>query len=184
MSSIRSASLDGVLYIHCQILGSSPACCHITVYFVQLSREGELCIDGGFRCVWCYDVDPHFNGNGGWQDCLFSKCTVLAVPSFRDRIPVIVDRVTTLCGPGELVDVVVTERGIAINPLRKDLLQSVRNSGLPVRDLIDIQQEVFAICGGRPAAPSYDMRQPIAVVRWVDGTLLDSVFQVEQNHTS
>ena len=75
------------------------------------------------------EVDVHFNGNvvthsdgrllhgiGGWQNCLFAGCTILAVPSFRDRIPVIVDEVTTLTGPGELIDVVVTERGIAINP--------------------------------------------------------------------
>ncbi|MCK7540594.1 MAG: hypothetical protein MZV63_61750 [Marinilabiliales bacterium] len=40
------------------------------------------------------------------------------MPLFRDRIPVIVDRVTTLCGPGELIDVIITERGIAINPLQ------------------------------------------------------------------
>jgi citrate lyase alpha subunit len=55
------------------------------------------------------------HGIGGWQNCLFKGCTILAVPSFRDRIPVIVDEVTTLTGPGELVDVIVTERGIAIN---------------------------------------------------------------------
>jgi len=30
--------------------------------------------------------------------------------------PVIVDEVTTVTGPGELIDVVITERGIAINP--------------------------------------------------------------------
>jgi len=30
--------------------------------------------------------------------------------------PVIVDVVTTMTGPGEMIDVVVTERGIAINP--------------------------------------------------------------------
>ena len=47
------------------------------------------------------------HGIGGWQNCLFAGCTVLAVPSFRDRIPVIVDRVTTLTGPSELIDVVV-----------------------------------------------------------------------------
>ena len=41
------------------------------------------------------------HGIGGWQNCLASGCTILAVPSFRDRIPVIVDEVTTLCGPGE-----------------------------------------------------------------------------------
>src|SRR5437660_548402 len=85
------------------------------------------------------EVDVNFNGNavthsdgrllhgiGGWQNCLFAKCTILAVPSFRDRIPVIVDEVTTLTGPGELIDVVVTERGIAINPARQDLLDAVK----------------------------------------------------------
>jgi len=80
------------------------------------------------------EVDINFNANvashsdgyllhgiGGWQNCLFSKCTILAIPSFRDRIPVIVDEVTTLCGPGELIDVIITERGISINPKRKDM---------------------------------------------------------------
>ena len=83
------------------------------------------------------EVDVNFNANvvthsdgyllhgiGGWQNCLYSKCTILAIPSFRDRIPVIVDEVTTLCGPGELIDVIITERGIAINPKRKDLIES------------------------------------------------------------
>src|ERR1051325_1320037 len=83
------------------------------------------------------EVDVNFNGNvvthsdgrllhgiGGWQNCLFSGCTILALPSFRDLIPVIVDEVTTLTGPGELIDVIVTERGNAINPLRADLLDA------------------------------------------------------------
>jgi citrate lyase subunit alpha/citrate CoA-transferase len=119
------------------------------------------------------------HGIGGWQDCLFARCTILAVPSFRDRIPVIVDRVTTLCGPGQLIDVVVTERGIAINPGRKDLLQVVACSGLPIRDLRDIQREVFDICGGKPASPAVDTQHPIAVVKWVDGSLLDTVYRVK-----
>jgi citrate lyase subunit alpha/citrate CoA-transferase len=88
------------------------------------------------------EVDVNFNANvvthsdgrmlhgiGGWQNCLFSKCTILPFPAFRDRIPVIVDEVTTLVGPGELIDVIVTERGIAINPRRTDLLEATKNSG-------------------------------------------------------
>jgi citrate lyase subunit alpha/citrate CoA-transferase len=137
------------------------------------------------------EVDLDFNANvvthsdgyllhgiGGWQDCLFAGCTMLAVPSFRDRIPVVVDRVTTLCGPGELIDVVVTERGIAVNPRRKDLLAAVERSGLPIRDLGDIQKEIHGICGGKPAAPNVDERRAVAVVKWVDGTILDTVFKV------
>ncbi len=137
------------------------------------------------------EVDVNFNANvvthsdgrllhgiGGWQNCLFSKCTILAVPSFRDRIPVIVDEVTTLTGPGELIDVVATERGIAINPRRSDLIDALAGSDLPIRPIRDIKDEVEAICGGAPRKPRL-LDRPVAVVKWVDGTLLDTVWQVE-----
>jgi citrate lyase subunit alpha / citrate CoA-transferase len=136
------------------------------------------------------EVDVDFNGNvvthsdgrllhgiGGWQNCLYSGCTILAVPSFRDRIPVIVDEVTTLTGPGELIDVVVTERGIAINPRRQDLIDATKGSDLPIRPIRDIQREVETICGGKPQPPRRTGK-PVAVVKWVDGTVLDTVWQV------
>lgn len=139
------------------------------------------------------EVDINFNANvashsdgyllhgiGGWQNCLFSKCTILAIPSFRDRIPVIVDEVTTLCGPGELIDVIITERGISINPKRKDLLKAVKNSNLPIRNIKEIYEEVNELCGGKPSKPKIDKNKVIAVIKWVDGTILDSVYKVEK----
>lgn len=136
------------------------------------------------------EIDVNFNANvvthsdgmllhgiGGWQDCLFSKCTVLAVPSFRDRIPIIVDRVTTLCGTGELIDVVITERGIAINPRRKDLLEVVKGSNLSICPIEEIKDEVERICGGPPAPPKVDKNRVVAAIQWVDGTVIDVVYQ-------
>ncbi len=136
------------------------------------------------------EVDVNFNANvvthsdgrllhgiGGWQNCLAAGCSILAVPSFRDRIPIIVDEVTTLCGPGELIDVVVTERGIAINPRRQDLMNAVKNSKLPIRPLQEIKAEVERICGGKPQRPTCSDR-PVAIVKWVDGTVLDTIWQV------
>ena len=136
------------------------------------------------------EVDVDFNANvvthsdgmllhgiGGWQNCLFAKCTILPIPSFRDRIPVIVDRVTTLCGPGELIDVVITERGIAINPRRTDLLDALKGSALPIRPIEEIKAEVETLCGGAPALPKLEDRI-VAAVKWVDGTVIDSVRQV------
>jgi citrate lyase subunit alpha/citrate CoA-transferase len=137
------------------------------------------------------EVDSNFNANvvthsegrllhgiGGWQNCLAARCTILAVPSFRDRIPVIVDEVTTLCGPGELIDVVVTERGIAVNPRRQDLVDAVKGSKLPIRPLQEIKEEVERICGGKPQQPKLSNR-PVAIVKWVDGTVLDTVWQIQ-----
>jgi len=136
------------------------------------------------------EVDVDFNANvvthsdglllhgiGGWQNCLTSACTILALPSFRDRVPVIVDRVTTIVGPSELIDVVITERGIAINPRRKDLLKAVQRSDLPIRPIKAICKEVQDMMGGKPKelAPS---DEPVAVIKWVDGTVLDTVWKV------
>jgi len=119
------------------------------------------------------------HGIGGWQNCLFGKCTILPIPSFRDRIPVLVDQVTTLCGPGELIDVVVTERGIAINPRRADLLAKLRGSSLPLRPLTEIKAEVEELCGGRPQPPE-TLDRVVAAVKWVDGTVIDSVWQLKE----
>ena len=135
------------------------------------------------------EVDVNFNANvvthsdgyllhgiGGWQNCLFSKTVILPIPLFRDRIPVVVDEVTTLCGPGELIDVIVTERGIAVNPLRTDLLEKLKGSDLPVKNINELKDEAEKICGKPEKARFND--QVIAVVKWVDGTVLDVVRKV------
>jgi citrate lyase subunit alpha/citrate CoA-transferase len=118
------------------------------------------------------------HGIGGWQNCLFSKCTILPIPAFRNRIPVIVDKVTTLVGPGELIDVIVTERGIAINPLRKDLIKATKDSGLPIRKIEEIKVEIDELIGGPPEKPKLT-DDVIGIVKWVDGTVLDSIYQIE-----
>ncbi|MCF8303531.1 MAG: citrate lyase subunit alpha [Bacteroidales bacterium] len=132
------------------------------------------------------EVDVNFNANvvthsdgyllhgiGGWQNCLFSKCTILPLPLFRDRIPVIKDEVTTICGPGELIDVIVTERGIAINPRRTDLIEKVKDSGLPLTTIEELKTEAEQICGV-PAKPKIGDKV-IAAIKWVDGTVIDVV---------
>ncbi len=137
------------------------------------------------------EVDVNFNANvvthsdgrllhgiGGWQNCLFSKCTILPIPAFRDRIPVIVDEVTTLVGPGELIDVIVTERGIAINPLREDLLASVHGKGLPIRTIQEMKAEIDDLVGGTPKPPELE-EKVVAAIKWVDGTVIDCVRQVK-----
>jgi citrate lyase subunit alpha/citrate CoA-transferase len=137
------------------------------------------------------EVDLDFNANvathsdgyllhgiGGWQNCLFSKTVILPVPLFRDRVPVIKDRVTTLCGPGELIDVIVTERGIAINPLRTDLIEATRGSGLPIKTMEALKVEADRICG-IPDPPGVD-EKVVAAIKWVDGTVIDVVHKVQR----
>lgn len=182
----QTFDLDGV-----RSMAGNPA--HVwTSPFTSYNYHGK----GNFACMvdvailGATEIDVHFNANvvthsdgyllhgiGGWQNCLFSKTVILPVPLFRDRIPVIRDEVTTLCGPGELIDVVVTERGIAINPLRTDLIKKVKGSGLPVKTIQELKEEAEAICG-IPDKPEF-AEKVVAVIKWVDGTVLDSVWQVK-----
>ena len=138
------------------------------------------------------EVDIDFNANvvthsdglllhgiGGWQNCLFSKCTIIAIPSIRKNIPIIVDKVTTLVGPGELIDVVVTDRGIAINPKRKDLISLTKNCDLPIRDITEIKAEIDNVIEF-PALQTNRSNNIISVVKWVDGTVIDSIYKVNE----
>ena len=138
------------------------------------------------------EVDLNFNANvithsdgqmlhgiGGWQNCLFSKCTILPIPSFRNRIPIIVDKVTTLVGPGDLIDVIITERGIAINPKRIDLIKATKKSDLPIRRIEEIKEEVDSLVGAPLEKPNFT-DEIVGIVKWVDGTILDSIFKIKK----
>ncbi|MEA3355900.1 MAG: citrate lyase subunit alpha [Candidatus Bipolaricaulota bacterium] len=117
------------------------------------------------------------HGIGGHQDVAAgAKMTVITVPTLRGRLPVITDRVTTVTTPGEVVDVIVTERGIAINPNREDLSERFRAAGLPVRELEAIKQEADELI--RPLRKPVFGDEVIALIEWRDGTVIDTVRRV------
>lgn len=164
----------------------------MTSPFTSYNYHGKGNIASMLDCalLGATEVDLDFNANvvshsdgrmlhgiGGWQDALFSRCTILAVPTFRNRVPIVRDRLTTFCGPGELIDVIVTERGIAINPRREDLVKAVEGSGLPLRTLKELKESTEALCGGPPDSPDLDT-PVVGLVTWVDGTILDTLRQV------
>ncbi len=152
--------------------------------------KGNLTTMMDIMILGATEIDTGFNGNvvthsdglllhgiGGWQNCLHARNVIIPVPLFRDRIPVIVDHVTTLCGPGELIDVIVTERGIAINPRRQDLIDSVRGKGLPLVTIEELKDTAEKICG-RPEKAAFD-EKVVAAIKWVDGTVIDAVRKVK-----
>jgi len=147
--------------------------------FVDVVILGATEVDVNFNANVVTHSDGYLlHGIGGWMNCLLSKCVILPIPLFRDRMPVIRDEVTTICGPGELIDVIVTERGIAINPLRTDLIEKMKGSSLPIKTIHELKAEAEKICGKPQKARLTD--EVVAVIKWVDGTVIDSVFRVEK----
>ncbi len=129
------------------------------------------------------NVNTHSDGQllhgiGGHQDVAAGAgMTMITVPSIRGRLPMILDRVTTVTTPGEVIDVVVTERGIAVNPRREDLKDRFEAAGLPVRTLAEIREEVGRLV--RPARKPVFGEEIIAAIEWRDGTIIDVVRKVE-----
>ncbi len=145
-------------------------------------------LDAGFLGATEVDLDFNVNVNthsdgqllhgiGGHQDVAAgASLTLITVPSLRGRLPVIVDQVTTVTTPGEVIDAIVTERGIAVNPRREDLKDRFIAAGLPVRELADIKQEADRLI--RPLGQPVFGDEVIALIEWRDGTVIDVVRKV------
>ncbi|MCD5408057.1 citrate lyase subunit alpha [Candidatus Bipolaricaulota bacterium] len=129
------------------------------------------------------NVNTHSDGQllhgiGGHQDVAAgAKVTVITIPTIRGRIPTIRERVTTVTTPGEVVDLVVTERGVAVNPRRPELAEDLRRAGLPVKSLEELRAEAERLVGEGKSPLFGD--EVVAVIQWRDGTVIDVVRKVE-----
>lgn len=113
-------------------------------------------------------------GSGGHADAAAgSKLAIIVANLHRGRFPTVVERVTTVNTPGETVDVLVTEWGVAVNPAQQELHDRLKAAGLPLRSMEELKAIADRICGVPQPLPS-DGR-PVAVIEYRDGTLLDVV---------
>jgi citrate lyase subunit alpha/citrate CoA-transferase len=117
-------------------------------------------------------------GSGGHADAAAgAKVTIVVANLLRGRLPIIVDQVLTATTPGETIDVLVTERGVAVNPLRKDLKEKLAAAGLPVKEISELKELAEKIAGAPRPVKTGD--KIVAVVEYRDGTVIDVVRQVE-----
>lgn len=136
------------------------------------------------------EIDTHFNVNvvqgsdgviqgapGGHVDTSAgSKVTIIVAPLIRSRISTIKDKVTSVTTPGESVDVLVTEYGVAVNPNRPDLLESLEHSGLKLKTIEELKDEAYKIVG-KPAEIKFK-DSVVALVEYRDGTIIDVIYQI------
>ena len=117
------------------------------------------------------------HGIGGFTDATDAHITMITAPLVRSRLPIIVDSVTTVTTPGETVDVIFTERGIAVNPRRTDLLDRLKGSSLPIMSIEELRKIAIDMTG-EPEKPEFEDRV-VALIEWRDGTVIDCVRQLK-----
>lgn len=106
-----------------------------------------------------------------------AKISIIVAPLIRGRIPTVVNRVNTVVTPGETVDVLVTDRGIAVNPLRSDLLDKLKNKNLPLCTIEQLKEKAEKITG-KPDSIQYTDKI-VGLVEYRDGTIIDVINQIK-----
>lgn len=117
-------------------------------------------------------------GSGGHSDTAAgAKLAMIIAPLSRARLPIVTDKVQYISTPGKTIDVLVTQRGVAVNPARTELRRALEDARLPVCDMEELKARAEAICG-KPKAVRHGSKV-VANVIYRDGTVIDQLYSVE-----
>ncbi|QRN85166.1 citrate lyase subunit alpha [Clostridia bacterium] len=116
-------------------------------------------------------------GSGGHSDTAAgAKLAIVVTQLVKKRNPIVKESVTTVTTPGESIDVLVTERGIAVNPRREDVRKQLLQAGIHLVDIKRLKEMAYELTG-EPQALDKDGRI-VAFVEYRDGTLIDVVRKI------
>lgn len=164
---------------------------HIPISASKYANVNDNCIinDLDFVILGATEIDLDFNvnvitsstgeimgGSGGHSDTAYgSNVCIIVSQLFNARIPLIKDKVICKTTPGETVDVLVTERGIAINPRRKDLIEQLSKTNLPIKTIEELKS-ISDCLVGIPKKIKF-ANKIVGVVEYRDGSVIDYLYK-------
>lgn len=117
-------------------------------------------------------------GSGGHSDTAAgAKLALVTTQLAAGRYPKVVERVSTITTPGETIDAVATEAGIAINPRRGDLRERLIAAGLPVVPIEQLRAEARRVAADDVVAKTNPEGRIVAIVQYRDGSVIDVIRQ-------
>ena len=131
-----------------------------------------------------FNVNVHTNssgkimgGSGGHSDTAAgAKLAMIIAPLSRARLPIVTDRVFCKSTPGNTIDVLVTQKGVAVNPARPELAARLKEGGIKVVDIFELKEAAEKLCG--MPKPLVKGDRVLADIIYRDGTLLDRIYNV------
>ena len=161
---------------------ANPWNCGAAVNMLDVVILGATEVDTDFNANVNTEADGALlHGIGGHQDTAAgAKLTIIAQPLMRGRIPCVVDRVHTVTTPGEVIDAIVTEFGVTINPRRVDLMDAFGDFAgareIPLVSMDELSDRARKMSG--PMSPIEVEDRIVGVVEWRDGTVIDVIRQL------
>ncbi len=158
--------------------------------YANPANKGAFVNKLDFVVLAALEVDTDFNVNvltgsdgilrgapGGHPDTAAgSKCCIIVTPLTRGRMATVCKHVVTVTTPGDCVDVVVTDYGIAVNPARKDIIAWLDEAGIKHVSIESLQEKAYNLVGTPDDLQWED--NVVAVLEARDGTILDVVRQI------
>ncbi|MFX0052798.1 MAG: citrate lyase subunit alpha, partial [Candidatus Hermodarchaeota archaeon] len=151
-------------------------------------NKGCIANNTDFSALGATEVDVDFNVNvntfsdgilnsgiGGHQDAARAKISMILLPLAR-KVPCLIDKVVTVSSPGDCIDIIVTDGGIAINPKRKKLKKRLKEAGLNIRPVEELKEEALSLASPIEANLTDHIT---TLIEYRDGTHLDVIYQVE-----
>ncbi len=158
---------------------ASPAAASAVVDKLDVVILGATEIDTDFNVNVHTDSNGYImGGSGGHSDTASgAKLSMIIAPLFRARLPIVTDRVQCISTPGRDIDVLVTQRGVAVNPKNVELTERLKAAGLPVMDIRQLKDIAENITG----APKKIVREgrTVANVIYRDGNVIDTIRSVK-----
>lgn len=159
--------------------------------YANPANKGAFVNNLDFVVLAALEIDTDFNVNvltgsdgvlrgapGGHPDTAAgSKVCIIVTPLTRGRMATVCEKVVTVTTPGDCVDVLVTDYGIAVNPLRPDLIACLDNAGIPHVSIESLKEKAYSLVG-RPDDLQWE-DQVVAVLEARDGTILDVVRKIK-----
>ena len=119
-------------------------------------------------------------GSGGHSDTAAgAKLAMIIAPLSRARLPIVTDHVTCISTPGSTIDVLVTQKGVAVNPKDRELHDRLVSAGIKVMDIRELKALAESI-SGVPEKPRFGDRI-VADVIYRDGTVIDHIREVAED---
>ena len=162
-------------------------------YYASPENEGCAAHQLDVVILSALEIDLDFNVNvitgsdgvirgasGGHCDTAAgASVTIITAPLIRGRIPTILSRVNTVVTPGNTVDILVTDQGTAVNPLRADLIANLRAANIPVCTIEALKAKADKIVG-EPAPVQWEDKI-VGIVKYRDGSVIDVIRQVKRS---
>ena len=116
-------------------------------------------------------------GSGGHSDTAAgAKLSMIIAPLSRARLPIVTDHVTCVSTPGSTIDVLVTQKGVAVNPRNEELRLRLRDANIKLLDINELKI-MAERTSGTPEKPSLGDRI-VADIIYRDGTVIDHIRNV------